>query len=287
VDDPAGARALNTASREATDTLIPPGLEATLVLLRHGESTAIVERRFQGQLDTPLSAVGRRQAQLAATRLARPLASPALPVPAGPPAEIAYSPLARAATTATLVAAAAAEPDGFGREIPLRPDPGFMEIGQGEWEGHYATVIVERWADQLEAWHQNPVQAWAPGGESLVAVVARLRPALRTTLDVLASARVGAAAQPSSLVGGGHVPSGPWSIVVAHDGLFKVVLLTLLELPLERFWAFPFALCGITIVEFVGGKARLRSHNLTDHLAPLLEEQAQEVSEERERLGAL
>jgi hypothetical protein len=58
-------------------------------------------------------------------------------------------------------------------------------------------------------------------------------------------------------------------------------------MPLERFWVFPFAVCGITIVDFVDGQARLRAHNLTEHLAPLLQERAQDVSEERERLGAL
>ena len=35
---------------------IPADLDATLVLVRHGESEAIVERRFQGRLETPLSA---------------------------------------------------------------------------------------------------------------------------------------------------------------------------------------------------------------------------------------
>ena len=124
MDDPPGARTLSgtrgsRASADDRDALIPDGLNATLVLLRHGESTAIVERRFQGQLDTPLSPTGLRQASLAAARLARPRATPALPVPAGPPVEIVHSPLARTAQTATLVAAAAAGSDGFGRDIPL------------------------------------------------------------------------------------------------------------------------------------------------------------------------
>ena len=83
---------------------IPPGLDATLVLVRHGESEYIVEGRFQGQADTPLTARGRRQAELAAERLARPHDRPALPVPDGPPLEIVHSPLARTALTAELKA---------------------------------------------------------------------------------------------------------------------------------------------------------------------------------------
>jgi broad specificity phosphatase PhoE len=267
--------------------VIPDGLNATLVLLRHGESTAIVEGRFQGQLDTPLSPIGRRQAALAAARLARPHATPALPIPAEPPVEIVHSPLARTTETATLVSAAASANDGFGRAVPLRPDWRFAEIAQGEWEGRFAAEIVERWGDVLEAWHRRPTEAWAPGGESLAVVEARIRPALRDVFDRLVPHQGPPSTEPSRLVGGRHVPDGPWSIVVGHDGAFKVALLALLDLPLERFWAFPFAVCGITIVDFVDGQARLRAHNLTEHLAPLLEEQAQDVSEERDRLGAL
>jgi phosphoserine phosphatase len=291
MDDPPGARPLSDTRSPGAQhdraPVIPEGLNATLVLLRHGESTAIVERRFQGQLDTPLSPVGRRQAELAAARLARRQAAPALPIPAGPPIEIVHSPLARTTETAKLVVAAAGARDGFGRDIPLRPDPRLAEIAQGEWEGRFAAEIVERWGDVLEAWHRRPRETWAPGGESLDVVEARIRPALRDALDRLAPHQRPASTEPSRLVGGRHDADGPWSIVVAHDGAFKVVLLTLLDLPLERFWVFPFAVCGISVVELVDGAARLRAHNLTEHLAPLFEERAQEISEERERLGAL
>lgn len=85
--------------------------------------------------------------------------------------------------------------------------------------------------------------------------------------------------------GGAH--HGPWTILVGHDGIFKVTLLTLLDLPLERFWAFSFALGGISVVDFLGGRPVLRAHNLVEHLAPLLDEQAIAETEERERSGAL
>jgi broad specificity phosphatase PhoE len=59
----------------------------------------------------------------------------------------------------------------------------------------------------------------------------------------------------------------PWSITVAHDGILRLILLRLLDLPLERYWSFPFALCGISVVELRAGRARLRAHNLEEHLA--------------------
>jgi broad specificity phosphatase PhoE len=266
--------------------LIPEGLDATLVLLRHGESEWIREGRFQGQAETPLSETGRRQAALAAERLAAPHASPMLPVPGGLPLEVAHSPLARTTETATLVASAIG-PDGG---MAIRPEPGILELAQGAWEGETHDEIARRWGPELSAWRRRPHEAWAPGGESLDQVQARVRPALGRVLE-----RLGRDYPRGSLdrpqVGGYRGAATdlrqPWSILVGHDGVFKVVLLTLFDLPLSRFWTFSFALCGITVVEFRGGRAVLRAHNLTEHLAPLLDEEAQAEAEARTRSGAL
>jgi phosphoserine phosphatase len=290
VDGAAGGRPLSLPGRLA----IPEGLEATVVLLRHGESTAIVEGRFQGRSDVPLSPAGRRQAELAGRRLARPHATPALPIPAGAPREIVHSPLARAAETARAVADAAAAVEAFGHDLRIRPDPDFSEIGQGDWEGRLASEIAAQWGDVLAAWRRDPVRAHAPGGESLGEVRARVQTGVARLLDDLhatsgraAATIVAADRSPVPGYGGAAAPELPWTILVAHDGVFKVTLLTLLGLPLEAFWIFPFALCGISVVELHAGRVTLRAHNLTDHLAPLLEERSQEVSEARERSGAL
>jgi hypothetical protein len=61
----------------------------------------------------------------------------------------------------------------------------------------------------------------------------------------------------------------PWSITVAHDGILRLVMLRLLDLPLERYWSFPFALCAITVIEVRSGRARLRAHNIETHLGEL------------------
>lgn len=273
-------------------SLVPDGLEATIVLLRHGESEYIVEGRFQGQAETPLSPLGRRQAELAAGRLARPHASPALPIPLGPPLEIVHSPLARTAETADAVATAMGASDGFGRPVACRPERGFREIGQGAWEGLLHSEIAERYAEALASWRRRPLEAWAPGGESVGEVAERVGPAVGHVISNLGEA--GQAVDPARIdrpqvsgYGSTAPADHPWSIIVGHDGIFKVLLLLLFELPLDRFWTFPFALAGITVVDIGMGRATLRAHNLTEHLAPLLEERAQAVSEARERTGAL
>jgi probable phosphoglycerate mutase len=266
--------------------VIPDRLDATLVLLRHGESEFITRGLFQGQAETPLSAAGRRQAELAAQRLALPHRSPALPVPLRSPQAVVHSPLGRAAETAGSVAKALA---AAGTPALLRPDPGFLEIGQGDWEGRPHAEIAERWADRLAGWRTTPVDHWAPGGESLRDVQARVRPAVARVLEPLAEGAPAGDPDRPQVAGyrGAAPPDHPWSIVVGHDGVFKVLLLTLFDLPLERFWMFTFALCGLTVVELRAGRPVLRAHNLTEHLAPLLEGRAEEVAEDRARTGAL
>lgn len=266
--------------------LIPDSLDATLVLLRHGESEFIVHGLFQGQAETPLSPVGRRQAELAAGRLAQPHRSPALPVPHRPPSAIVHSPLGRAAETASALARALAE---AGTPVPVRADRGLLEIGQGEWEGRPHTEIAERWAEALAGWRRRPLEQWAPGGESIRDVQDRLRPTIAGLLGALAMGAPPGDLDRPQVAGyrGAAPPDHPWTVVVGHDGVFKVLLLTLFDLPLERFWMFTFALCGMTVIELRAGRPVLRAHNLTEHLAPLLDERADEVAEARARTGAL
>lgn len=261
---------------------IPDGLDATLVLVRHGESEYIVEGRFQGQAETPLSPQGRRQAGLVAGRLAAPHARPALPIPVGPPVEVVHSPLLRTRQTAEAIAAAAPTP------LASRPDPGFLEIGQGEWEGLHRDEIAARFGETLAMWRRRPTEAWAPGGESLAAVQARVEPALADLLARLAHGRSPGTRDRDQVAGYGEAGlDHPWTLLVGHDGVFKITLLTLFDLPLERFWMWTMDLCAISVIEFRGGQPVVRAHNLTEHLAPLLDEAAVEAQEARSRSGAL
>jgi broad specificity phosphatase PhoE len=195
-------------------------------------------------------------------------------VPAAAPVEIVHSPLSRTTTTAVAIAAAmdvASAAQGPGAPaVPLRAEAGFMEIAQGAWEGLPSTEISARYGDTLAAWRRRPWETVAPGGETLQAVVARVRPALASTLTLLAHGREAGTLDRSHVAGYGDVaPDHPWSVLVGHDGVFKVALLTLFDLPPERFWMWSMDLCGLTVVEFRAGRPVLRAHNLTDHLAAL------------------
>jgi broad specificity phosphatase PhoE len=251
-----------TGPAPAGPPLIPDELRATLVLVRHGQSTFVAAERFQGRLDPPLSPLGERQAAMLGSWLAQAGGPPGLDLPSLP-RELVHSPLSRAARSAELIAAALES--GAGREalVPVRPESALAEIGQGDWEGRTMAEVAERWPDQLDAWRRSPTTAWAPGGESFAEADLRIRAAAGVVLGRLTRL-------PASK-GTGSVSDElePWSLVVAHDGILRLLLLALLELPLERFWSFPFALCAATVVDLRGGRAVLRAHNLAGHLSQL------------------
>jgi len=206
-------------------------------------------------------------------------------VPGRPPLEVVHSPLQRAAQTANAIEGAIR---ATGTGVAPRPDPAFLEIGQGAWEGLHRSEIDTRFRAELAAWRRTPVDAWAPGGEPLPDVQARVRPGLTAILGRLAAgATPGAIDRPQVAGYRDPVIDHPWSIVVGHDGVFKVALLTLFDLPLERFWMWSMDLCGITIIELRGGRPVLRAHNLTAHLAGLVDEETVAEQEERSRSGAL
>jgi len=126
-----------------------------LYLIRHGQTDWNVEGRYQGQTDQPLNATGRAQAEMLARQL----------VPAQLKA-IYSSDLKRALETAQIVAA-------FLR-LTVQLDPRLREISLGEWEGHVVSDIAERYQAAWANRARNPLEARAPGGESIAEVAARV-----------------------------------------------------------------------------------------------------------------
>jgi len=269
--------------------LIPPGLDAIIVLLRHGQTQFIVDKRFQGAMEAPLTALGEEQARLAGRRLAAPHSAPALPIPDSAPFSIVHSPLGRARRSAEL---AVAEMNAAGRATPpLRSDAGFLEIAQGGWEGLTEQEITARFGDELGGWRRWPLKFHALGGETLDDVSARVEPALARLLSEMAvGSKPGTMDRHQVLGYGDAEPERRWSLVVAHGGVFKVVACALLGLPLEHFWNFDFGLGAITVVEIRAGRAVLLALNLDSHLGGQIGQSAGQSAGEsarRNESGAL
>jgi probable phosphoglycerate mutase len=247
-----------------------------LALVRHGESTWVAEGRFQGRADPPLSETGRAQARAVGVRLAAPEAPPSLPLPAGAPVAIVHSPLRRAAETATAIA------DARRADTPLIALDDLVEIAQGTWEGLTHAEVRARYATELDAWRRDPLHHHAPDGEPLLAAAARARAAAAWTLGPNVPSTPGSppppsAGEPPEPVLGyerrygdpDRSPRSDWAIVVAHDGILRLLLLELLGIDLARFWSYPFALAAVTVLDVAGGLVRLRAHNLDEHITAL------------------
>jgi probable phosphoglycerate mutase len=120
--------------------------ETTLIVVRHGETVWNRERRMQGTTDTPLSDVGRSQAQAVARRLA------------GEDFSALYaSDLARARETASVIA------EHTGRKLVT--DARLSERRFGIFEGLTAGEIEQRFPEEHARFIGRDPDYEVPGGE--------------------------------------------------------------------------------------------------------------------------
>jgi glucosyl-3-phosphoglycerate phosphatase len=155
-----------------------------VLVLRHGESSWNVERRWQGWCDAPLTAKGKEQAAARARTLAHDGVNPRV---------VYTSDLGRAQRTADIVAAHL--------EVPVVPDRGFRERNGGDWQGRTADEIDAQWPGARARWRRGELSA-PPGGESDDEVLRRFDAAFGRAVD--------------------HVGLG-LLIVVTHHGLLRLV----------------------------------------------------------------
>jgi broad specificity phosphatase PhoE len=118
-----------------------------LYCVRHGETEANASGRIQGQTDSPLSEMGRRQCQAVAAALK------------GLPIEAIYSsPLQRALDSAKCIADAL--------EVKIHIDERLMEINAGVFQGLSWDEINERYAAEAVRWRSHDPDFRIPQGES-------------------------------------------------------------------------------------------------------------------------
>jgi len=143
---------------------------ANIYLLRHGETVWNTEQRLQGQLDSPLTQKGLRQAAKNGEKL-RSLIQ-------GNEIRVVSSPLGRTLETAKIVASEiGVDPEG------IETDERLKELSYGEWEGMTKTDI-ER--NDLSRYKNRINDRWnvpAPGGESYKDVAERLDSWLKEQKD--------------------------------------------------------------------------------------------------------
>lgn len=219
-----------------------------LLLARHGATANNAQRRYTGQSDVPLSALGERQAEALAARLTHEHLDC-----------VVSSDLRRASVTAQHVAAP--------HKLPLQLDAGLREISMGAWEGATFDEISQREPERLRLWHEDPLTHAPPGGETITEVRDRLVHALARWHSAFPDGAV---------------------LWVTHGGVIGILLCHLLGMDLSRRWQFRrdnAALCEIEIgraqAGLDGSQWLSRSTvvvrlNDTSHLAGLLDSEAAE-----------
>ncbi|KOV94690.1 histidine phosphatase family protein [Streptomyces sp. NRRL B-3648] len=167
----------------------------TLLLARHGQTVWHAENRYAGVSDVALTDTGRDQAE-ALGRWA-----------AGHPVDAVWtSPLSRAVVTA--------EPACRALGLVPRREAGLRECGFGVLEGRTLAEFAVDDPAAAEAYRADPVGHPFPGAEDPREAAARGTAALRRI----------AAAHPGERV-----------LVVAHNTLLRLVLCSLLGIPLSEY----------------------------------------------------
>lgn len=136
-------------------------------------------------------------------------------------AAVYCSDLSRAARSAEIIAAPH-------RLVPIKV-PAFRERSFGIWEGMSFLEIKKKYPREFELWAGNPVQYSPVGGESTVEVKERVLPQFNKIMKK-------------------H--SGEDIAIVAHGGINRIILCSILGIPLENIFRIEQDCASVNIIEF-------------------------------------
>ncbi|MDY7087330.1 MAG: MSMEG_4193 family putative phosphomutase [Actinomycetota bacterium] len=204
---------------------------ATVLLLRHGRTTANATGELAGRRPVELDDTGRSQAARAGARL-RPL----------PLAAVVTSPLIRCRETVEL-----ALPGGE----PVI-DEGLTECGYGDWEGRPLKELAKE-----PLWpvvQQHPSAAVFPNGEAMAAMSARAVAAIRRWDEQITAS---------------HGPDALW-LACSHGDVIKAVVADAMGLHLDQFQRIVADPASISVIRYTPARPFLVRLNDTSDLASLI-----------------
>jgi broad specificity phosphatase PhoE len=202
-------------------------MKVRLYLVRHGQTVANAERRFQGHKDFPLSDFGKEQVQRVADRLQ------------DVPLDFIYtSDLGRAITTAEAIAQRHSK--------PVVQNPIFREYSWGAFDGRTLEEAEELYPHLVK----RNVEDWStidiPNKEVYRDFLNRADLGLKKLFDNHMGKRV---------------------LLVSHGRYLNAFMTRILRLKDEGSWAFSFVNTSVTVVDFLHNrKPKIRLFNDTNHL---------------------
>ena len=135
-----------------------------VTLVRHGQTERSARSAYSGQLDIPLTSLGREQARRCAERIA------------GAGVDGIYtSPLVRARDTAQAIADAAG--------VPLTVEERLIEVDYGPFEGYDREGARAKYGQAFTDWRDDPFGSPVPGMEPLPAALKRASAATADALE--------------------------------------------------------------------------------------------------------
>lgn len=202
-------------------------MESTIWLVRHGRPE-LPDNEMRFLGWTDLSLSAEGRRQAAATRDA---------LSACTFDRVIHSGLKRASETAAILAE--------GRSVPFEELPAFREIAFGEWELRSMKELAENEPEVFAERGRDFARFRPPGGESFLDVRDRVWPAF---LDLL------------------ERESGNL-LIVAHAGVLKTIILTLLDISWQKLFSLRQDYCGVNVLSRWEEHLTLKQHNWTPLLA--------------------
>ena len=201
-----------------------------IILIRHGETDANKQGRFQGASDARLNDTGLSQAKALGHRLASEKIK-----------AVYCSPQTRALQTAAPIAEALG--------LSIQTLEGLRELDIGELDGLQAHDLRERYSHILDQWRTDVGALIMPGGESIVGLqqrtweaILRIRESHNEDVTVAA---------------------------VSHNFAIQSILIKALGMDLRNFQRIRQDLAAISEVDFRNGEPSLKSLNDRCHLSEL------------------
>ncbi len=200
--------------------------EATLLLIRHGETEWNITGRIQGYRDSALSALGREQGRRVAERLSNLRLAAVYASDAG-----------RATVTADLIARH--------HGLIVQQLPALRERCYGDFEGHTLEELSRQNEALVKTWLADRQQLAPPNGETQPEMAARVMAALYE-------------------IAGKHL--GELVAVATHGGPIKSALLAILQAPISAWHHTWVSNGSITTLRGTQELLRVACYNDTCHL---------------------